>query len=160
MIYCYILLAVFIVFILMLYFSYTISYLPLYIPNEIVKQGGTIDISEFIELQEEQIKYEGLINDLQNSIYSSNEIINKYNNTIDIQETTIETLKNTLRQLEEVIDQQQNIQERLYRLQDTIQPLVTLMLIERQIKIYIYNKIKYDLSLIIILSRFLPISPL
>lgn len=153
MIFVYILLVIIVIFIIIIYLSNNISYLPKFVPNEVIKQGETINIAEFIKIKDEINEYNSLIMDLNNKISEIEKEILKSENNINIQLSTIETLKDELKKIEEALDQQEHVINRKLFLDKTVKPFYALKIIDYNYKNYAYSTLKTDFMRLIYLMK-------
>ncbi|AAG02843.1 hypothetical protein AMV137 [Betaentomopoxvirus amoorei] len=146
MIFIYILLFFLIIFIFMyiivIIYYYNISYLPEFIPDQIIRQNeGLADISHFIRIREDINRYILDINTLDANIINIKQEINRLENTIEIQQLTIRTLRDELRKIEEAIDDQINLEIGQVDLPSILMPLYILLETDTYIKYYIYKNV-------------------
>jgi hypothetical protein len=153
MIFIYILLFIVICFIILLYYSYNISFLPKFMQNEIIREGTIGDISHFINVREDINKFNALINGINSDISNLELTVLRNENTIDIQNASINTLKDELAKIEEALEYQQNINNRRILLGPSVKPFYIFYTLENYTKLYIYSKIMYDVSNIIYTSK-------
>ncbi|BAO49499.1 hypothetical protein [Alphaentomopoxvirus acuprea] len=149
----YILLIIVFIFIYFLFKLYKNSFLPLFIPLQILRQGSESDVTEFIRLRENIVELNNRIADTRAELDSIQSEIRMFENQIDIQQSTINTLRNELLDIERILEEQQNITTRIFILKDTIKPLSVFLFLENYIKSYIYNKIKNDIVKLILLIK-------
>ncbi|CCU56377.1 unknown similar to AMEV137 [Mythimna separata entomopoxvirus 'L'] len=147
MIFIYILLFFLVIFIfayiVFLFYIYNISFLPKFIPEEVVRQGeGLDDISQFIRIREEINEYIYNIDVLTLNTANIRQEISRLENTIEIQQLTINTLKDELNSIEGALEDQINLETSKVDLEGILVPLYVLLETNTIIKIYIYINIR------------------
>ncbi|CCU55510.1 unknown similar to AMEV137 [Adoxophyes honmai entomopoxvirus 'L'] len=158
MIFIYVLLFFLIIFIfiyiIIIIYLYNISYLPAFVPDEIIRQSeGSGDISNFIRIREEIIEYSNNIGILNNNISGIRQEIARLENTIEIQQLTIQTLRDELIKIENALYDQINLEVGSVNLRDNLQPLYILLESDYRIKKYIYSNVKDFIYKFIYLSQ-------
>lgn len=146
-------------FIFVFIYLYNISYLPLFIPTEIVRQGeGIGDISNFIRIRDEIINYEYDINVLNTNISNIRRDIINLENNIEIQQRTINTLRDELINIENALENQINLDINIINLNQIINSLNIFILSSNHVKTYIYINVKDFIYKFIFLSQILNVT--